>query len=111
VDYSSGGDGENGFETATPMSNLIRSLSSLMSGRTDALPGASTPEASAAAGTEPAAAPTAATLPMVAAYAVTPEEMAASSRLRRSRSVSLLRSRRCRRTRHARARRRHRGPA
>jgi hypothetical protein len=74
------------------MSNLIRSLSSLMSGRTDALPGTSAPEASAGASTEPSAPATAAALPMVAAYPVTPEEMAASSRLRRSRSASLLRS-------------------
>jgi Putative peptidoglycan binding domain len=74
------------------MSNLIRSLSSLMSGRTDALPGVSAPEASPGAGSGPPTSTTAATLPMVAAYAVTPEEMAASSRLRRSRSVSLLRS-------------------
>lgn len=73
------------------MSNLIRSLSSLMIGRTDALPGTSAPAASTGANAEPSAA-AAAALPMVAAYAVTPEEMAASSRLRRSRSVSLLRS-------------------
>jgi Putative peptidoglycan binding domain len=88
VDYTPQGDADN---RAPAMSNLFRNLSSLIPGRIDAAPGPSAVPAAAAPGEPPPAAAAQPALPLVA-YAVTPEEMAASPRLRRSRSVSLLRS-------------------
>jgi Putative peptidoglycan binding domain len=77
------------------MSKLIRNLSSFISGRSAVVPltGAAAAAAPQPASTTEPSAPSApqAALPLVA-YAVTPEEMASSPRLRRSRSVSLLRN-------------------
>jgi Putative peptidoglycan binding domain len=86
VGYRSTRRGENASEPRRPpMSKLIRNISSFMSGRADPSSDTQRPDA------VPTAPATTSSLPVVA-QAVTDEEMMESPRLRRSRSVSLLRS-------------------